>query len=54
MHDGGVGGEVSDEHREAAETEPATPEVAEVDAVEPLEVRLYGVGVLDDERGERC
>ena len=42
-----------DQYGETPEREPAAPEIREVDAVEAEEVRLYGVGVLTEERDER-
>jgi hypothetical protein len=46
--DGGARREVREEDREASDREPAAPEVAEVDAVEALEIRLHGVGVVPE------
>jgi len=54
MGQGAVGGKVFDEDRKATEREPAAPEVRQVDAVEALEVGLQGVGLMADQRDERC
>jgi hypothetical protein len=41
-----------DQDGEPSDREPPAPEVREVDAVEAEEIRLYGVGVLTDQREE--
>lgn len=41
------------EDRHPADREPAAPEIAKVDLVVTLEVSLYRVFVVSDERGER-
>jgi hypothetical protein len=49
----GVTGEGAEKYREAADRQPAAPEVPEVDSVVTLEVSLDGVRDLSQYRGER-
>jgi hypothetical protein len=44
--------EVGDEYVQATEAQGPLPEEREIDAVEPLEIGFYGVGVLAEEGKE--
>lgn len=49
---GGARREVTDQGAEATEREPASPEIAEVDLVVALEVRLQGFRTLGEQADE--